>query len=396
MRLPYLFLTILLAVNGAVDYYIYRVLRDSLRNKIYSKIQAWSAAVLAALLIVLLVIPVRTESNGALVVTMWLLFVYASIYIPKILFTIVSLFSQLPRLWGRKPVIWPTLAGAALAAVVFVMMWWGALVTRFSIDVSEVTIESDKVPEAFDGLRIVQISDLHVGTYGSSTGFVEKLVDRINSLNPDIIVFTGDIVNRNSDEVTPFIEPLSHLHAPMGVYSVLGNHDYGDYSDWNTPADKEADHAAMIQAHRRMGWHLLNNESVELTAAGDTIVLIGVENIGDPPFAVYGDLKKAYPTPGDDRFKILLSHNPAHWDSDIEGHNDTNIALTLSGHTHAMQMSLFGASPSALRYDHWGGLYTDDKGQALYVNIGTGTVGYPARFGGANPEITVFTLKHKH
>ncbi|MDE6394870.1 MAG: metallophosphoesterase, partial [Duncaniella sp.] len=250
------------------------------------------------------------------------------------------------------------------------------------------------VPDGFDGYRIVQISDLHTGTYGSDTTFVAALVDRINTLSPDLVVFTGDIVNSRSYEITPHIATLSRLRARDGVYSILGNHDYGDYATWSSQADKDESIRYLKRSQADMGWHMLNNESVILRQGTDSLALIGVENIGDAPFPIYGSLAKAYPSLNDSVFKILLTHNPAHWTDSISGHN-INVPLTLSGHTHAMQIEVAGHSPAVYRYKTWGGLYADsDSTHLLYVNIGAGTVGFPARIG-AEPEITVLTLRKK-
>ncbi|MDE5643679.1 MAG: metallophosphoesterase [Muribaculaceae bacterium] len=220
------------------------------------------------------------------------------------------------------------------------------------------------------------------------------MVEKVNSLHPDMIVFTGDIVNRHSQELQPFVQTLSGLDAPYGVWSILGNHDYGDYYEWASPQDKLQDIENLCGMQSRMGWHLLRNAHADITKGADTLKLIGVENLGDPPFRNYGDLAASYPDLSDDRFKILLSHNPAHWTADIKGNENINIPLTLSGHTHAMQMSIgHSISPAAFRYDTWGGMYADSVGHKLYVNIGMGEVGIPARIG-ATPEITIITLRH--
>ena len=184
------------------------------------------------------------------------------------------------------------------------------------------------------------------------------------------------------------------MHGRDGVFSILGNHDYGDYYSWNSPADKADNMQQLLDMQSEMGWKMLNNATSFIHRGNDSIALIGVENVGDPPFTVYGDLDMAYETLDDPVVKILLSHNPAHWVEDIKDAPDKNIALTLSGHTHAMQMSAFGVSPAAWRYPTWGGLYADEDGHQLYVNIGLGEVAIPARIG-ANPEITLITLRRK-
>ena len=195
-------------------------------------------------------------------------------------------------------------------------------------------------------------------------------------------------------ELLPHVSPLSRLTAPDGVISILGNHDYGDYSVWPDLSAKEENIVQMHNLQReKMNWRLLLNETVFIHRGKDSIAVIGVENIGDPPFHKYGSLTKAYPATGDNVVKILLTHNPAHWVDSIADSTQNNIALSLSGHTHAMQMEVAGWSPAVFRYPTWGGIYCDrDGSHKLYVNIGMGTVGFPARIG-ATPEITIVTLK---
>lgn len=392
MRLPYLVLSIVLVLGICADWYIYALLRTALKRRIWSCIQAWSAVAGALLLIALMCIPTRSAGNGMIVVAMWMIYIYLSIYIPKFLYVIIDILSRLPRLWGGRNLRWLSCGGAALACMVFLAMWWGALFNRYNLEVRYVTVPVKNLPKGLEGFTIAQISDLHVGSLGSDTTYLCNLVGEVNSLHPDVIVFTGDIVNRNSLELKPFTSVLSRLMAPYGIYSILGNHDYGDYENWDSEHTKKLNRISLENKQRKMGWKLLNNETSLLNVNGDSLFLIGVENIGDPPFHIYGSLSKAYATPADKHMKIMLSHNPAHWDSEVEDVDTMNIALTLSGHTHAMQTEIAGLSPSVFRYRHWGGLYTDKYGRHLYVNIGAGTVGFPARIG-ANPEITLLTLK---
>jgi len=295
-------------------------------------------------------------------------------------------------LFHKERLSWLSVAGGFFAILTFLLIWWGALVGRYRIQVNEVEISVANLPDSFDGYKIVQFSDIHVGTFGSDTAFVKQLVDRINAENGDLIVFTGDIVNRKTDELLPFVSVFSELEAPDGVISILGNHDYGDYSDWPDSVSKAENMSMLYDLNKKMGWNLLSNSHEYIYNGTDSIAIIGVENVGDPPFKIYGSLKNSYPDLHDSVVKILLTHNPAHWSQEVDG-SDKNIALTLSGHTHAMQMELFGVSPAVFRYKTWGGLYNDENNRhQLYVNIGTGTVGLPMRLG-ATPEITVFTLR---
>lgn len=394
MRFPLLAALCLLLVNIGVDICLYKIIKHSSARHIWTRLQKWSALLLDIVIVVLACLPKRNGSDGSLVTIMWILYAYFTVYIPKYLYLLFHLIGSIPILWHSKRWKWASVLGMVVAGLSFIAMWWGALVNRLNIDVRQVELQIPNLPADFDGFTIAQISDLHVGTFGDDTTFVSILVDSVNSLKPDLIVFTGDIVNRRSDEFKPFISTISRLHAPFGVYSIMGNHDYGDYSDWNSEADKRQDVLDLWNMEAQADLEMLNNSFVWLRSETDSLALIGVENIGDPPFRVYGDLKEAYPDINDSNVKILLSHNPAHWENDIEDNSDTNVALTLSGHTHAMQIELFGWSPAVWRYNKWGGLYSDSTGQQLYVNIGAGTVGMPFRIG-ATPEISLFTLRPK-
>ncbi len=393
MRIPLLFLITVIVLSLLVDGYIYIMVRRRVVSKVPARLQLVSAVLLYMALIVGVSMPRRSGDDGSLLFIMWVLFGYMTFIMPKLVFVVVDAVALLPVLWHGRRWRWLSLTGGVIAIVAFLAMWWGALVNRFRVDVREVDFEFPHLPAAFDGFRIVQISDLHVGTYGDDDRFVRKLVGVINGLHPDAVMFTGDIVNRHSSELIPFVDALSGIEAPYGVFSILGNHDYGDYADWPSEADKAADVAALCAMQESMGWKLLLNQTEFMHSGRDSIAVIGVENIGDPPFRIYGSLHKAYPAVGDSVSKILLSHNPAHWTDSIAGHDDVNIALTLSGHTHAMQIEVAGLSPAAMRYATWGSMYGDEAGRhALYVNIGAGTVGMPMRLG-ATPEITLITLK---
>lgn len=393
MRIPWIPLLILLCLSVFSDIYIYRSLVFRVKNKLWSKLQLWTAIGCYILLISALAIPRRDGDNAMLLTVMWMLYVFATVYFAKYIFVVIDLIGKIPTLFGRRRNRVLSKIATACAVITFAAMWWGALVNRFRIDVKQVEIARQDVPADFDGYRIVQISDLHTGTYGSDTTFVSRLVDAVNAQNPDVIVFTGDIVNSRSDELTPHAASLSRLHARDGVYSIMGNHDYGDYANWDSPRQKNESVEYLKRLQASMGWRMLNNATDFIYKGNDSIALIGVENIGDHPFPVYGSLDKAYPSLSDSTFKVLLTHNPAHWCDSISQHSDINIPLSLSGHTHAMQMEVAGMSPAALRYPTWGGLYADDDStHMLYVNIGAGTVGMPARIG-ATPEITVITLR---
>lgn len=409
MRIPFLLAVMAMVVSIVIDIYIYYDIRNPYRKGLWRKLYGVSSVLCWLFLIVLVCMPKRSEDSGILGI-MWMLYAYLSIYVAKLAYVVVSLLGRLVRLvpglrlkW--RPSCWLGLA-AAIAA--FIIMWGGVIWTRNNIEVKRVDIVSTRLPEAFDGFKIAQISDMHVGTWGTDTTFISNLVDSVNALHPDLIVFTGDIVNRKTEELKPFMGVLSRLKAPAGVLSVLGNHDYGDYVDWKSPAQRISNNKLLAQYQSEMGWDLLNNERRFIKRGNDSITVVGVENWGDPPFHTYGNLEVALSESrdsvhhqNDSRFKVLLTHNPEHWNRIVS--RKTNIDLTLSGHTHAMQIMLaigdWKWSPAEFRYELWGGLYErlNDEGKTtrLYVNIGDGEVGMPSRLLDANPEITLLTLRYE-
>lgn len=383
---------IVILINVTVDYYLYKVISRRIKTPLFTKIHVIISALLLIYIIVGISIPRRSGPDSALMSIMWILYSYFSIYLPKILFLTFDSLALIPVLWKKRRVKFLSWIGSVLAILVFVLMWWGALINRYNIDIVEEEIEIADLPSAFDGYRVLQFSDLHVGSYDNDTTFIAEIVNVINSQNVDAIVFTGDIVNRRTDELQPFVEALSQLRATDGVFSILGNHDYGEYCNWENENAKIENLKMLYKLQRDMGWQLLLNENKMIYRGNDSIAIIGVENWGEPPFPVYGDLIKSYISLNDSVTKILLTHNPEHWRKEIKDNSDVNVALSLSGHTHAMQLSLFGLSPASWRYPAWRGKYEDKKGQVLYVNIGLGTVLIPTRIG-ATPEVTVLTLR---
>lgn len=405
MRIPALSIIFLFIISFLIDLYISLDIKAIWKKK---GLWVWwsTVALCYALLIVTISLP-RRDADSGISAVMWLLFTYLTIYVGKVFYLLCSLFGRFIRLilrikWPVYPSRW---CGVFLGLSLMALMWVGAGYTRHHIMVSKEIFRSSKIPPSFNGYRIVQLSDLHVGTWGQDPSFLQNIVDTVNSLNPDLIVFTGDIVNRESGELSPFISVLSGLNARNGVYSILGNHDYGDYVEWPSMVEKEKNLLQLKDYQRKMGWRMLNNEHVYLHEGTDSILLIGVENWGEPPFPKYGELDKALsPKRGegahqnDSTFKILLSHNPEHWNQEVS--KNTNIDLTLSGHTHAMQAMIkigdWKWSPSKYRYEQWGGRYDRENPNgeqtSVYVNIGSGAVGMPARLLSAYPEITLIEL----
>ncbi len=264
---------------------------------------------------------------------------------------------------------------------------------KYKYEIKHVSISDSMIPNNFKGLKIVHISDIHSGSFTNRTA-VAKGVEMIMKAQPDLILFTGDLVNNVATEMDEYKELFATLKAPMGVYSTLGNHDYGDYVHWPTLEEKNANLENLKQVHADMGWRLLMNEHVVLEKGGQQICIIGIENWSDKArFPKYGDLKKAYAGTENYPFKILMSHDPSHWKAQIcNDYRDIN--LTLSGHTHGMQFGVelpgIKWSPVQYMYKEWAGLY-EMENQKLYVNRGFGFLGYPGRVG-ILPEITVINL----
>lgn len=412
MRLPVVILAVVYLVALAIDYYIlcdlrYRGVGKSRRPLFpYRRyrftapwLQIYFSVACLAFLTVAISLPRRDGSS--LHPIMWMLYLFLTVYAGKLGYIIGSAVGRIPQIWRSRRRDTRRWLGISLAALFVFTLTWGALIGRRHIDVKEVEINSPLLPSNFEGYRIVQFSDAHVDTWGNDTTFIAELVDGINALHPDMIVFTGDIVSRRTSEIYPFIKTFSRLKAPDGVYSILGNHDYGDYFNWPSEAAHKANVDEMIRIQKSMGWHLLNNSNDTIRRGDQYIVIAGVENWGEPPFKQYGSLTKALPEKSSNRdtFIMLLSHNPAHWHEIVRYNND--VDLTLSGHTHAMQcqFSIGNSrwSPSQWRYPEWSGLYSFGTNSGhlsqLYVNIGSGEVAMPSRIGTAFPEVTILTLR---
>jgi predicted MPP superfamily phosphohydrolase len=275
------------------------------------------------------------------------------------------------------------------------LMIYGIFWGKYKYTIHNTTIESKDLPKSFDGFKIVQITDLHIGSFRNNPEKLIKAVELINKQNPDIIVFTGDLVNNFASEVDEFVPILKKLKAKHGLYSILGNHYYGDYYQWKSENDKIQNLENLCKIEREIGFNLLKNQSTEIEINGEKIAIVGVENWGLPPFPIHGDLALALQNTDSIKTKILLSHDPSHWTEQVK--SKTNILLTLFGHTHGMQMGFeFGSfrwSPVKFKYPLWAGLYSENN-QYLYVNRGLGFIGFSGRVG-ICPEIAVITLKVK-
>ncbi|MFT5618814.1 MAG: putative MPP superfamily phosphohydrolase [Arenicella sp.] len=307
---------------------------------------------------------------------------------------IVEQFREEPSSAGEKITRSTFLAKLTLffTTFPFLAMIYGIVVGAHNYRVIRKKVYMPNLPDGFEGLKIAQISDIHSGSFHNKTA-VERGVKMLLDQKPDLVFFTGDLVNNRAVELDNYKDVFNKITAPMGVYSILGNHDYGDYYRWETPEQKVENLARLKETHKEIGWNLLLNENVTLEREGSQIALLGVENWGAGGFAKHGDIEKAYKGTEDKPVKILLSHDPSHWRAKIRPEYK-DIDLTLSGHTHGMQFGVeIGSikwSPVKYRYEQWAGLYKEDN-QYLYVNRGFGYLGYPGRIG-MPPEITILEL----
>ena len=281
-----------------------------------------------------------------------------------------------------------------VAAIPFASFLYGITIGKYNFKVIKQTLFFPDLPEAFDGTTITHISDVHSGSFDDADK-IQYAIDLINEQNSDLVLFTGDIVNTHATEMDPWIETFKGIHNPkFGKFSILGNHDYGEYVDWNSKAEKQANFEAIKDLHRKIDFKLLLNEHVKIENSNQELVIVGVENWGRK-FGERGDLNLASQGLTKDDFKIVMSHDPSHWDEKIQ-HDEKHYHLTLSGHTHGFQFGIeipgwFKWSPVQYVYKQWAGLY-ENVGRYVYVNRGFGFHAYPGRVG-IMPEITVIELK---
>jgi len=327
----------------------------------------------------------------------WILGAMLLIFVPRLLSVPVLLAEDLTRLFRGFPdrAVWVSDLALAVYGLMSLVVLFGITRGGYFYHVKRETLSFPDLPEAFNGFTITQISDVHSGSF-SNAAALQKGLDLINSQHSDVILFTGDLVNFRASEMERWIPAFAGLKAPAGKFSILGNHDYGDYAECESAEAKHANLERLKTIHNEIGFRLLLDESVMLSRKGQHIVLIGVENWGTGNFHQYGDLQKATAQVPDNTFKILMSHDPSHWEGVTLQHHQ-HIHLTLSGHTHGMQFGIevlgFKWSPIKYVYKQWAGLY-QDAGRYLYVNRGFGFLGLKGRIG-MWPEITVITLKHE-
>ena len=284
--------------------------------------------------------------------------------------------------------------GLGLAAIPFASLLYGMFKGKYNFRVLNYTLHFEDLPDAFDGYRLTQISDIHSGSFDNKEK-IEYAIDLINEQEADVILFTGDMVNNKATEMLPWKDTFSRLKAKDGKFSVLGNHDYGDYVDWNSAVEKQKNLQDLKDIQKEIGFDLLLNEHRYLEKNGEKIAIVGVENWGTGGFKKVGDLKRASSQINSNDFKILMTHDPSHWDAEVVN-DDYHYHLTLSGHTHGMQFGIeipgwIKWSPAKWRYKQWAGIY-ESLGQYINVNRGFGFLAYPGRVG-IWPEITVIELK---
>lgn len=305
----------------------------------------------------------------------------------------LTVFFLLSFIWPRQKATTAHFIGLIISVCLGSSIVYGVLFGRNNFVVNRVELEFNNLPKAFDGYQVVQISDTHLGGFIHSKKVIKKSKSEIEAINPDLILFTGDLVNNFANELKGWKDLFTELTHNKKAFSILGNHDYGNYTNWESESAKDQNFEKIVAANQSFGFQLLRNEHVKLYSNSDSIYLIGVENWGHPPFPQYANLEKAMAGVEKNTFKILMTHDPAHWDAVVKNRQD--VDLSLSGHTHGMQWGIQKAgivfSIASLIHTNWAGLYRYGNSQ-LYVNTGLGTVGIPMRIN-MPPELTVFTLK---
>lgn len=390
----------------AVDYYVWQAFRTGFQS-IWPRTLYW-VTTLAFYLSVISLTWYLGDSKARYYPAFWIFGAMILLYVPKMLIALVLLFEDLIRAAGwlsnetfktnfdtsRREFI--SKMAIALAAIPTASILHGLWKGKYLFKIHKVNLSFQDLPPSFDGFRIVQISDLHIGSFREQEP-LEDAVRLINEQKPDLVLFTGDWVNNVAEETDPHVHILSQIQSRYGKYAVLGNHDYGDYVSWNSTDEKKENLNKLIKLQKDAGFSNLRNQGIRLQKGTDFIYLAGVENFGAPPFPQYGKLSEAIKDHGREEFIILMSHDPSHFDLEIKT-CDKKIHLTLSGHTHGMQFGIeipgwIRWSPVKYRYPKWAGLYKEND-RYLYVNRGLGFIGFPGRVG-IWPEITVIDLSRK-
>jgi predicted MPP superfamily phosphohydrolase len=407
---------VIVAITLLMDWYVIiglRTLTADWQSRPWRLVVLWGYAVISIGVTVVFMAGFGSysTSRGMTPYHEWMLSLLFTFFVTKLVFIIVISLGDLGRFFygigdnilHDKPEEQPFFPerrkfivqiGLILAAIPFTGFLYAMVRGKYDYKVHRTTIYYDELPEAFDGFTITQLSDIHSGSF-DNVAAMQRGIDLAKAQKSDLFVFTGDLVNNAAWEIEQYIDRFGQLKAPYGQFSILGNHDYGDYIPWDSPEEKAANLQKLKRHHAELGYRLLLNENVEIEKNGQKISLIGVENWGKG-FIQLGDLNKALRGVDQDAFKILLSHDPTHWEEKVR-YNPTDIHLTLAGHTHGAQFGIETAgikwSPIKYKYLDWAGLI-NHKNRYLYVNRGFGFLAFSGRLG-IWPEITVITLKRK-
>lgn len=399
-------LIIVSAIIILLETYAFQAIKTLTKSKIVQ--YSWLLVSLLVYANFFYVILTSDRGSGQTIKFQWAVGMFLLVLVPKLVVLLLmfgedvvrlvqkgfSFFSkeETKDLAGRRAFVSKIALG--LAALPFASMLYGMVKGKYNYKVLKYQLSFKDLPEAFDGFTISHITDIHSGSFDNHEK-IQYGVDLINEQQSDMILFTGDMVNNFAHEMDDWVSVFSQLKAPKGMFSVLGNHDYGDYSDWKSPRDKKANFEAIKDIHPKIGFDLLLNENRYIEKDGQKIALIGVENWGKGRFSKKGDLAKASEGVKQEDFKILLTHDPSHWEHMVKT-DEHNYQLTLSGHTHGLQFGIeipgwFKWSPSKYVYKQWAGLY-EEFGRYINVNRGFGYHAFPGRVG-IWPEITVIELK---
>ena len=401
-------LILLFFFAGLLDYYVFSGLRvvtanlPESREIIHAGYWAISAAILSFFIYMLSRIFASRKFNLIFNISFNS---FITVFVSKLVFAFLLLSQDVFRLFLGAIITISTENGGipnrsalfiqialVASAIPFLSFLFGVTLGKYHYKVRKTTLFFEDLPDVFDGFKIVQISDIHAGSFNDIKS-VQKGINLINAQNPDILAFTGDLVNNKASEILPYIDLFKQIKAPHGKFSVLGNHDYGDYINWDNAEDKRINLIKLKGYHADIGFRLLLDEHQKVEIGNSELSILGVENWGKG-FGERGDLKKAMKEVDISGFKILLSHDPSHWDAQVKN-NEIKIHLTLSGHTHGMQFGIeigrFKWSPAKYRYPNWAGL-AEENGRFLYVNRGFGFLGFAGRVG-IWPEITLIELK---
>ncbi len=407
------FIWVVIAIMALLDIYIFQAVKvvsqhSRFRMLIYTSYWTFSIAAI----ILLMILPFFNYLNWPKFIRTYMFATIVGVFLGKLLTFLFLLVDDIrrgvtwlvTRLFGEQTVdasqiaqgisrsVFLSWIGIAAGGSLFATLLYG-FSNKYKYEVRRVKMVFNKLPSSFKGLKIVHISDIHSGSFTNKKA-VEKGVQRILKEKADLILFTGDLVNDRATEMEDYMDVFSKLKAPLGVYSTLGNHDYGDYASWDSAAAKQLNLEKLKDVHKQLGWRLLMNEHVVLQKEKDQIALLGIENwSAKSRFPKYGKMSEAYRGTEKYPFKILMSHDPSHWDAEVRPEYK-DVDLMLAGHTHGMQFGVeipgFRWSPIQYMYKEWAGLY-EEGNQRLYVNRGFGFIGYPGRVG-ILPEITVIEL----